>query len=824
MPMFDTLAGDLRLAVRTLVKSPAFSLAALAALTLGIGVNTAIFSVVNAVLLQPLPYPEPDRIVFFTTVGSQGQFAGASPAKFAHFRAQNEVTRHAAAFTTTLVNLTEGTFPEQLRSARVSADFFTLFGVTTAAGRTFTADEDRPGGGRVAVLSHGLWASQYAADPGIVGRAIALDGQPYTVVGVLGETRLDDVLQESPQLYLPFQLDTTAGDHAHYFQTAGRLLPGVSLEQAQARLQTSAADFRARFGGGALGPNSSFGVEPIGRMLVRNVRSSLLVLSGAVGFVLLIACANVANLLLVRATGRRRELAVRAALGASRGQIVRQLLTESLILSAAGGALGLALGALGIRALLSINTASLPRVGADGALVGVDGRVLTFTMVVALGTGLLFGLLPALQGSRPNVTDALKEGGRSGSGGAVQGRTRAALVVTEVALALTLLVGSTLLIRSAIALGRVDPGFSTANVLTMRMALTDQRYATAAGLHQLSARGLERLRTLPGVTAATAACCVPLEGGFGLPFVIAGRPLADASFHGGAGWLTIGAGYFDVFQIPVRQGRVFTDRDDPLAPPVAVINEAMARQYWPDRSPIGERLVLGRSMMREFAAEPEREIIGVVGDTRDSGLNDQPGPTVYTPAVQMPDAVVALNLRIDPIGWMVRTAGAPGAMSVVVQEALREATGLPVSSVRSMDEVVARSTSRQRFNTWLMSLFGAAALLLAAIGIYGLMAYSVEQRTRELGVRLALGADAGGVRRMVIGQGMTLAAAGIGLGLAASFALSRLMTAFLFEVTATDPLVFVVAPLMLAVVSLAAVWLPARRASRVDPIEALRYE
>ena len=682
MPMLDALVGDLRLAVRTLAKSPAFSLAALAALTLGIGVNTAIFSVVNAVLLEPLPYPDPERIVYFTTVGPQGQFAGASPAKFAHFRAQSEVTQHAAAFTTTLVNLTDGSFPEQLRLARVSTDFFALFGITTAVGRPFTADEDRPGGGRVVVLSHGLWASRYAADPGVVGRSIALDGQPYTVVGVLDAARLDDVLQESPQLFLPFQLDTTAGDHAHYFQTAGRLRAGVSVEQANARLQTSAADFRARFGAGALGPpNASFGVEPMGLMLVRNVRSSLLVLSGAVGFVLLIACANVANLLLVRATGRRRELAVRAALGASRARIVRQLLAESLVLSAAGGAMGLALGSLGIRALLSINTASLPRVGADGTLVGVDWRVLAFTVLVVLGTGLLFGLLPALQSSRPNVADALKEGGgRSASGGAQQRRTRAALVVTEVALALTLLVGSMLLIRSAIALGHVDPGFSTANVLTMRMALTDQRYATAAGLHQLAERGLERLRSLPGVTAATTACCVPLEGGFGLPFVIAGRPLADSPFHGGAGWQTIGAGYFEVFQIPVRQGRGFTDTDDPLAPPVAVINEAMARQYWPDRSPIGERLVLGRGMMREFAAEPDREIIGVVGDTRDSGLNERPGPTIYTPAVQMPDAVVALNLRIDPIGWMVRTAGAPGAMRATMQEALREATGLPVSA------------------------------------------------------------------------------------------------------------------------------------------------
>lgn len=823
MPMLDALARDLRHAVRTLTKSPAFSLAAVAALTLGIGVNTAIFSVVNAVLLQPLPFPDPGRIVFFTSTGPDGAFPGASPAKFQHFREQTQVTERAAAFTAGFVNDTQGSLPEQLSSARVSAEFFPLFGVPVAVGRTFSAEEDRPGGGRVVVLGRGYWTTRFAADPAVVGRTLSIDGQPHTIIGVAADTTSRDVLQTVPQVFLPFQLDPVTSDHGHYFRTAGRLRPGVTLAQARARLETSAADFRAKFPQ-ALGPNGGFGVEPVGAMLVRNVRSTLLILTGAVAFVLLIACANVANLLLVRAAGRRRELAVRAALGGTRAQIARQVIVESLLLSTVGGALGLLLGTLGIRALLAVNTANLPRVGEDGALVAVDWRVLLFTATAAVVTGLLFGVLPALHSARTNVAETLKEGGGRSGTGAGQGRARAALVVTEVALALTLVVGSALLLRSAVALGRVDPGFNTRDVITMRTALTGERFATSSGVATLVRRGVETLRAVPGVASAATSCCVPLQGGFGLPFVIVGRPLADGPYHGGGQWFTVSEGYFDVFQIPVRQGRVFTERDGGGAPPVVVINEAMARQYWPDRSPIGERLTIGRGVMREFADEPDREIIGVVGDTRDNGLNQTPGPGMYVPAAQLADAVNALNVGIAPLAWVVRTSGAPAALGATLQDTLRTATGLPVASVTTMRDVADQSTSRQRFNVWLMSLFGASALLLAAIGIYGLMAYSVEQRTRELGVRLALGADLGMVRRMVLGQGMRLAALGIVLGLIAAAALSRLMTAFLFEVTATDPVVFVAAPLVLAGVALLAVWLPAYRASRVDPIEALRRD
>jgi putative ABC transport system permease protein len=397
-------------------------------------------------------------------------------------------------------------------------------------------------------------------------------------------------------------------------------------------------------------------------------------------------------------------------------------------------------------------------------------------------------------------------------------------VVSEVALALTLLVGSALLIRTAIALGHVDPGFDARHVLTMRMSFKGEQFAASEAVEQVIRTGVDRLRALPGVVSASATCCVPLQGGYGLPFTIVGRPTTDGPYHGGGQWTTASPGYFEVFKIPVKRGRVFDRRDDAHAPPVVVINEAMAKRFWPHGDPVGERLVIGRGVMREFASERERQIIGVVGDTRDGGLNQDPGPAMFIPQAQVPDAANALNVGLGPMGWVVRTAGAPMTMSAAIQEELRRATGLPVSDVRTMADVVSRSTSRERFNMWLMTAFGLAALLLAALGIYGLMAYSVEQRTQELGIRIALGAEVGHVRRMVVAQGMGLAAVGGAIGLAASFGLARLIESFLFGVTRSDPLVFSGVPVVLAVVALVAVWLPAIRASRVDPVEALRYE
>jgi putative ABC transport system permease protein len=450
-------------------------------------------------------------------------------------------------------------------------------------------------------------------------------------------------------------------------------------------------------------------------------------------------------------------------------------------------------------------------------------RVVLFTIAVSLGTGILFGLIPALQSSKADLTTTLKESsGRSGTGFR-QNKARSVLVVTEVALALVLLIGSALLIRTAVALSHVDPGFDASNVLTMRMSLTGPRFEKSEAVAQLVRDGVERLRALPGVVNASATCCVPLEGGYGLPFKIVGRK-SDGPFDGGGSWNTVSPGYFEVFKIPVKQGRTFVDRDDSHAAAVVIINESMAKEFWPKSSPIGERLIIGRGVMREFAAEPERQIIGVVADSRDNGLNSDPGPKMFIPQAQLPDLANALNVRLTPVAWVVRTQMEPHALSSAIQEQLRQATGLPVSNVRSMMEVVSRSTSQEQFNMWLMTVFGASALLLAAIGIYGLMAYSVEQRTQEIGIRLALGAQMAQVKNMVVFQGMRLALVGVVLGVAAAFALARLIATLLFGVTPRDPIVFVGVPIVLTLVALVAVWIPARRASGVDPIIALRYE
>jgi putative ABC transport system permease protein len=817
------LLRDLRYTVRTLLRAPAFSLAAVAALTLGIGANTAIFSVVDAVLLKPVAAPDPSRVVFLMNTFPQGSVPAASPAKFVHWRQQTSVLQDVSALMPYTVNDTGGQTPEQLRAAQVSADFFTLFGAPIVRGRTFTADEDRPGGPRVVVLGHGLWTRRFAADPTIIGRTISLGGELYEVIEILGAGFDVEELGVRPELWLPFQIDPNSTDQGHYFRVVARLKPSITLEQARARLQLSAQDFRQRFPT-AIGPNDGFSVEPVREVLVRNVRSTLLVLFGAVGFVLLIACANVANLLLVRATGRRRELAIRAAIGAGRGRIVRQLLTESVVLSLVGGGLGLVAGLAAMRGLLSINTAGLPRIGESGARVGLDWRIVSFTVGVSIATGLLFGVFPALQASRADLSSTLKEGGGRSGTGFRQNKARAVLVVAEVALALVLLVGSALLIRTSLALASVNPGFDATNVLTMRMSLAAPRFAAADAVERLVRDGVERLRALPGVEAASATCCVPLEGGYGLGFVIMGRPLTDRPVHGGGGWITISPGYFDVFKVPITRGRAIAERDDKGAPPVVVINEAFARQFFKDADPLRERLLIGKGGMREFATEEPRQIIGIAGDVRDQGLNSEPNPTMYIPQAQVPDAANALNTRIAPMAWVVRTRAAPYSVSAAVQEQLRQASGLPVSDVRSMNDVVSRSISRQRFNMLLMTVFGASALLLAAIGIYGLMAYSVEQRTQEIGIRLALGARTGDVERMVVVEGMRLAIVGVIVGLASAFGLARVIANLLFGVTARDPLVFTLVPVVLAAVAFVGIWLPARRAVGVDPVIALRAE
>jgi predicted permease len=542
-----------------------------------------------------------------------------------------------------------------------------------------------------------------------------------------------------------------------------------------------------------------------------------------VSLVLLIACANVANLLLVHATGRKREFAIRAALGAGRSRIILQLLTESVLLSVTGGILGMLLGYLGVRALLAMSPGDIPRVGEHGAAVGIDWRVLAFTLSVSLLTGILFGLFPAIGASRPDLNSTLKESSNRTGTGFHQSKARSLLVISEVSLALVLLVGAALLIRTFLALRNVNPGFQTKNVLTLEMSLTGDRFQKTAGVAQLVRNGRERLNAIPGVEASASTCCLPLEGGFDLPFIVVGRPV-DKTQQPDAGWMNASPGYFDVFKIPILRGRNFTDSDVAGAPGVVLINESMAKQFWPKENPVGQQIIIGKGVGPEFE-EPARQIVGIVGDIHDGGLNRDPRPLMIVPQAQVPDGMTALNARIGPVVWLVRTHSEPHQFISAVTEQLRQASGgFPVARVRSMDEVVVHSTAQESLNMLLLSIFGASALVLASIGIYGLMAYSVQQRTQEMGIRMALGADRARIRNLVVWQGMQLAIAGVILGVCAAFGLTRLLASVLFGVKSWDPIVFVTVPVILGAVALLAVWLPATRASRLDPMEALRVE
>ena len=819
----DTLLQDVKHALRQAWQSPAFAVPAVAALALGIGANTAIFSVVNAVLLKPLPYPEPTRLMLMLNTSPQGSGPGASPTKFNNWRRQTNVLQDVSAYRFSAVNLTEGE-PEQVDTAHVSAGFFRLFGAPVAAGRTFAAAEDLPNGPHVAVLSQGFWKRRFGGDPAVVGRKLSLNGEPHEVIGVLGpfDTEAIQAPTGPPEIWLPFQIDPNSVMQGHFFMAAARLKPDVTIAAANAQLQQAADEFRQTFPT-ALGRQGGFAVGPMQEIIVRNVRSSLWVLVGAVGFVLLIACANVANLLLVRASVRTREIAIRAAIGAGRGRIIRQLLTESLVLAAMGGVLGLVVGLFAIRALLAVNPGSIPRIGAEGSAVGIDWRVVAFTALVTIVTGIAFGLFPALQASRVDLNTTIKEGGGRSASGFRQNKARALLVVSEMGLALVLLVGAALLIRTFAALRAVDPGFDAHQVLTLRMSLRGERFTKAEDVARLMRDGSERLGAVPGVEVAAASIGVPLQGGFGLPIIIEGRPL-DGPSHGGGGFAPISPNYFRVYRIPIVRGRAFTDQDAAGAPPVAIISQAMAKRFWPSGDPLSDRITIGKGLGPKMELIG-RQIVGIAGDTRDGGLNRDPQPNMYVPWAQMPDAHSANLLDIAPLTWLVRTRGEPHAMSVAIQKELRVVSGgLPVARPRTMEEVVERSTARTDFNTIVLSVFAGSALLLAAIGIYGLMAYSVEQRTQEIGIRLALGARAHGVRNMIVRQGMAVVLIGVAIGIASALGLTNVIATFLFGVTPRDPLVFVAVPLLLTGVAFCGIWLPARRAARVDPVVALRME
>ena len=811
---------DARYAMRTLLRTPGFTVTAVLVMALGIGVNTAVFSVVNAVLLKPLAYPNADRIVEFGFPGSILVGFRSNVPEFHAYQRLSSVFEEVAAYDMTGpgFNLTGGR-PELVQGIHVTEGYFRLFGAPLLLGRTFTSQEDAPHGGKVVVLSYGLWQRRFGGDPGIVGRSISLGNQPYTIMGVMGR---QFVSEPAADLWLPFQFPPVSQDMNSYFHVAGLLRPGVTLAQANAQLRLAAALYHRDYPG-LTNPHIQFRVRPLRDSIVGEVRGSLLVMLGAVSLVLLIACANVANLLLARAAGRRREFAIRSALGAERGRIVRQLLMESLLLALGGGALGLALGFAGVRALLAIAPSELPRIGAAGAAVAVDWRVLAFTLAVSLLTGILFGLFPALSASCADLNATLKASGSRAGAGTRQARTRSMLVVSEISLALVLLIGAMLLIRTLIALHGVGPGFDAHHVLTMEMSLTGDRYQKTAGVAELERNALGRLNAIPGVEVAAATFWLPIYDGDGLGFQIAGQP-TDKDHDYGSQWMSVSPGYLRVFKIPILRGRAFTRSDTAASPQVAIVNEALADRYFHGSDPVGRQILISKGGGAGLD-ESSPTIVGVVADSHNDGLGQPPGPMVMVPQTQVTDAYTASYTNVQPLYWVVRTHGDPRQLIPAITGQLRIASGgFPVAHIRTMEEVMGGSTARQSFNMVLLSIFGGAALLLAAIGIYGLMAYSVAQRTQEMGIRMALGADRSALRRLIVWQGAKLAAAGVALGLAAAFALARLIAGLLFGVKPWDAAAFLSAPLILVAVALAAVWLPAWRASRLDPMRALRTE
>ena len=768
--------SDVRHALHMFVKSSGFTIAAVSALALGIGANTAIFTVVNAVLLKPLSYPDADRIVAMVQKYPDGNNTSTSITKFHEYQRQSSVLKDVAAydFGGPGFNITGGR-PEQVHGIHVTEAYFRLFGAPVILGRTFTQQEDSPNGGNVVVLSYGLWQRKFGGNPGVVGSALSLGNQPYTIIGVVGkEFRTDP----EADLFVPFQFEPYSTNQGHYFLSAGMLKPGISIEQANAQMKLATAEFKRLYPGS--NPNMTFAVEPLRDSIVGGVRQLLLVLLGAVGMVLLIACANVANLLLVRATARKREFAIRAALGAGRARIVRQLLTESVLLATAGGVLGTALGFAGVRALLAMSPPGLPRIGEKGAAVGLDWRVLVFTIGISVFTGIVFGLFPALSASRTDLNSSLKESSNRSGTGFRQNKARSILVISEVGLALVLLVGSALLIRTLAKLRAVDMGFDSHNVITMEMSLTGERYQKTAGVAQLSRDGLERLKAIPGVEDATFTCCLPHQGQFGLPFTIVGKPVENQKNSPGAGWMSTSPNYYSTFKIPVLRGREFNDQDTGSSTPVALINQALAKKFFSNDNPVGKQIEIGRGVGPQFE-EPARLIVGVVADTHEGGAAREPRPTMIVPSTQVTDGLTALNARILPMRWVVRTHNDPRQLVNAITEQLRQASGgFPVTEVRTMDELLATSLARQSFNMMLLTIFGGIAMVLAAIGIYGLMAYSVAQRTQEMGIRMALGADRASIRTLVVLHGMKLAIVGVILGVAAAFGLTRLMASLLF--------------------------------------------
>jgi putative ABC transport system permease protein len=798
----ETLLRDLRYGVRSLVKRPGFTAVALIALALGIGANTAIFSLVNAVLLRPLPFPDPDRLVWmWGNIRGGSNRASTAPLEFLDYRAQNTTFEEfAASFSVPLpLSLTGTGEPERLTAAGVTGNYFQALGVRPAFGRTFLLENEKPENNQVAVLSYGLWQRRFGGDPNIVNTSIALDGKRCVVLGVMPQ---EFSFPQSAELWVPINFD--AGPEmkqrkAHFLRPIGKLKPGVTLAQAQADTDAVARRLEQQY------PDTNTGwnlrLVSLREQLVGNTRPTLLILFGAVGLVLLIACANVANLLLVRAAGREKEIALRTALGAGRFRIVRQMITESVLLALVGGMLGTLLALWGVELIVKLSAGSLP----PTAHVGIDATVLGFTLLVSLLTGVLFGLAPAFRTLKLNLSESLKEGARNAGEGSQRNRTRNLLVVLESALAVVLLIGAGLLIRSLLQLQNVSPGFDPRNVLTMRVDLPGAKYGTSEKTAGFFGELERRVGGLPGVEEVGFISELPLSGQPNdMPYTVAGRS-SDQVFDDD--FRRVNTQYFSAMRMPLLRGRNFTEQEVQQSARVTIISDLLAQQVFPDGDPLGQRLIMA------MGGQPF-EIIGVVGDIRHRGLESAPAPAMYFPTYEN--------------HWMnlvIRTKGDAAGLAAAVR---KEVQGIdpdqPVANVRTMQEWVERAVAAPRYRTVLLALFALVALVLAASGIYGVMSYTVTQRTHEIGVRMALGARRLDVLQLVVRQGMTMVVVGVAVGLAGALALTRLMSSLLFGVTARDPLTFVAVAASLTLVAFVACYLPARRATRVDPLVALRYE
>jgi putative ABC transport system permease protein len=794
-----------------LLKKPGFTLIAILTLTLGIGANTAIFTIVSAVLLRPLPYPESERLM---EVGrshtSEGGVNSLSAPKFIFLR--DNCQSFEAITGTQLMGsnflLSDDSQSEYISGLYATADFFRVLGVAPAVGRGFTAEEDSPAGERVAILGDGLWRQRFGSDAGLIGKKITLNGAAYAVVGIMPP----GFEYYGPQdVILPMRVDRMSQDKGHNWTVIGRLKQGVTGDQARSELKALFDRFRDAYPD-QVNRNEFFGVANWRMNMTRESRELLWFLLGAVGFVLLIACANVANLQLTRAAGRRREVAIRMALGAGRPRVIRQLLTEGVMLALVGGGAGLLLAVWGVDAMLALGPEGMiPR----ASEITPDWRVLLFALSASLLTGVISGLAPALQTLRVDVNRNLKEGAGKTGADVTRGRLRSALVVVEVALALTLTVGAALLLRTFANLRGVEKGFDARHTLTFEILPKGKNYDTVAKVNDLYSRALERFRGLPGVEIAALTNKLPLDKWFNLPYRLGGQ----SQLGGAVEYRLISPDYFRAMNMTVRKGRQFSESDEAGAEPAIILNEAFVRRNFANVEPLGQRLCVGC----EYVGDPAmRSVVGVVNDTKQRNLRDAAPSIVFIPLAQ---AVEGVRGNLQQASFVLRATGDPLALSAAVRSEMRGLDpAVPVRGVRSMEQLVSRSVAPQRFNMSLLGLFAALGLVLAAVGIYGVIAYSVSQRRHEIGLRMALGAREGDVMKMVVRRGMALAGAGVAIGLIASYALTRLMKTLLFGVSATDPLTFTVIALSLGLIALLACWIPARRAAKVDPMIALRCE